>query len=248
MGKKTLAHPEYQLVQDSWHPTLNLAKVPADFTHKSNRKVWLRCQGCLHGCGRQHEWEAKIFSLTDNEGHMVCPYCYCGSGGFCPCRSVESDPRLWKEWHSSNPPASQVATGSMKKHLWLCPEGHPPYNASCNSRCVRNTGCPACGIEKTRTTRHPLVSIGRPDLAKEWDVKRNLKLPSEVTLGSNFKVWWVCSSKSTLAGKLLLPVVHCKGMAAQHARTETDARPGTSVLLALRKHTSSRFAVLLPVC
>jgi hypothetical protein len=173
-----------------WHPTLNQGKVPADFPHKGRRKVWLRCPGCIHECGRHHEWEANVYNLTSNGGHIVCPYRASGSGGFCPCRSVENDPRLSKEWHSSNPPANQVAKSSGKKYVWVCPEGHPPYKASCDHRCTHNTGCPVCGVEKR--IRHPVVSVGRPDLAEEWDLKRNSRLPSEVTLGSYFKAWWVC--------------------------------------------------------
>jgi hypothetical protein len=193
-GKKTLAHPEYQLIQGMWHPTLNLGKVPADFPHKSRQKVWLRCPGCIHECGRHHEWEARIRNLTRNGGHTVCPYCDYGSYRFCPCRSVENEPRPSKEWHSSKTPANQVAKSSDKKYIWLCPKGHPPYMASCKHRCTCNTGCPVCGVEKSRTTRHPLVSVGRPDLAEEWDFVRNPKMSSEVTLGSHYKAWWICCS------------------------------------------------------
>jgi len=192
-GKKTLAHPEYHMIQSMWHPTLNLGKLPADFNHKSHQRVWLCCPGCIHECGRRHEWEARGNLLTQ-KGHIVCPYCACGYGGFCECRSVESDPRLLREWHPSNPPANKVSKCSQKKVLWLCLEGHPPYKATCNKRCNHNSGCPVCGIEKCRTPHHPLVSVGRPDLAKEWDHKRNTKLPSQVTLGSRYKAFWACSS------------------------------------------------------
>jgi hypothetical protein len=199
-GQKTLAHPDYQLINSMWHPTLNKGKVPADFTHGSHKKVWLRCPGCIHKCGRQHEWEARIYQLTLYGGQIVCPYCVSNITRFCPCRSVENDPRLSKEWHHSNPPANQVAKSSNKKYEWLCPEGHPPYLASCGDRSTHNTGCPVCGFEKSRTTRHPVVSVGRPDLAEEWDFKRNYKLPSEVTLGSHYKAWWVCSSNPEHTG------------------------------------------------
>jgi len=180
-----------------WHPTHNQGKVPADFTYKSNQKVWLRCPGCIHKCGRHHEWEARTDHVTRNGGHTVCPYCDCGFGGFCECRSVEHDPRLYKEWHPSNPPAREVARSShQKKYLWICPKGHPPYQATCNSRCARNTGCPVCGAEKSRRTRHPVLSLGRLDLAEEWDQKKNTKSPSGVTLGSHYQAWWVCSRNS----------------------------------------------------
>jgi len=101
-GKKTLAHPDYHMIQSMWHPTLYLGKLPADFTHKSRQQVWLCCPGCIHACGRRHEWEPRIYSLTRRGGQIDCPYCYCGSGGFCQCRSVEEDPRLLREWHPTS--------------------------------------------------------------------------------------------------------------------------------------------------
>jgi len=156
--------------------------------------VWLRCPGCSHGCGKQHEWEARIYNLTRPGGLLlVCPCCVSRGGGFCECRSVQNDPQLSKEWHPSNPPAGQVAKGSTAKYIWVCPKGHPPYKAQCHSRSLGNTGCPVCGAEEAKTTRHPVLSVGRPDLAEEWDTQRNLKTPSEVTLGSDYRAWWVCS-------------------------------------------------------
>jgi len=193
-GEFTLAHPDYQHIQSLWDPTRNQGKLPADFTYGSRQQVSLRCPGCIHGCGRRHEWEASVNSLTNGGRKIVCPDCYSGHGGFCECRSVESDPRLTREWHPSNPPASQVAKSSNKRYLWVCPEGHPPYKASCFNRSSYNSGCPVCGVVKTGTTRHPVISVGRPDLAVEWDHGRNTKSPNEVTLGSNYKAHWVCSN------------------------------------------------------
>jgi len=192
--KKTLAHLDYHVKQGMWHPTKNQGKLPADFTHGSHQRVLLCCPGCIHECGRHHEWEAKINNLTRYGGQIICPCCNSGSGGFCECRSVGSDPRLFKEWHPSNPPASQVSKSSHKRCLWVCPQGHPPYKVSCYSRCTLNSGCPLCGNIKKWTTRHPVVSVGRLDLAGQWDHERNTKLPSEVTLGSTYMAWWVCPS------------------------------------------------------
>jgi len=161
-----------------WDLTKNQGKVPADFTYGSGQKVWLRCPGCIHGCGRHHEWEAMI-ELLNRYGSP---------------NKIYKRPRLSKEWHSSNPAASQVAKSSCKKYLWVCLEGHPPYKATCNNRCSSNSGCPVCGRKKSQTTRHPVVSVGRPDLAEEWEQNRNTKSSCEVTLGSSYRAWWVCSS------------------------------------------------------
>jgi len=193
-GKKTLAHPDYKTIQSMWHPKLNQGAQPADFTHASTRTVWLCCPGCIHGCGRVHEWNARPCALTGRGGHIVCPFCDCRSGGFCPCRSVAEDPKLSKEWHPGNPPATDVSKSSCTRHRWVCSKGHSAYWATCNSRSHSNTGCPLCGDEKKGTARHPRLSVGRPDLAAEWDRARNGKSPGDVRLGSKFSAWWVCSS------------------------------------------------------
>jgi len=96
---------------------------------------------------------------------MVCPSCDSQGGSFCECQSVANHPRLSREWHPDNSPAREVVKCSGRKFLWLCPEGHPPYEASCDLRCTQNAGCPICGIEKCRVPHHPVVSVGRPDLA-----------------------------------------------------------------------------------
>jgi hypothetical protein len=191
-GKKTLADPDYHLIQSWWHPTKNLGKQPGDFTHGSQKFIWLRCPGCLHGCGRHHEWKSRVDQLTRNKGLKICPSCNSMGGKFCKCQSVAYQPRLSREWHPDNPPAREVSKASQSKFVWLCLEGHAPYTASCASRRNYNTGCPVCG--DTRRVRHPVISVGRPDLAVEWDTESNTRSPSEVTLGSHYMAGWVCSS------------------------------------------------------
>jgi hypothetical protein len=193
-GKKTLAHRDYHLIRSMWHPTKNEGKLPADFLHKSNRKVWLQCSGCHHGCGRIHEWEARINNLARAIArNLKCPKCS-GFGSFCPCRSIANHPILSKEWHHDNPLAIDVSMNSNLKYLWICRAGHSPYRASCDSRCCTNTGCPECGRVKPRTSRHPAMS-DRPDLLKDWMHKRNERSPNEVPLGSNYTAWWDCSNR-----------------------------------------------------
>ena len=191
-GKKTLAHPDYDTIQSMWHTTRNQGKQPADFNHGSHKKVWLQCPGCRHGCGRQHEWEVRACDLTKRGGRIVCPCCESRSGNFCECQSVAANERLVAEWHPDSPHATEVAGNSNVKYLWTCPNGHAPYEASCYQRIDNNTGCPACFGERTGKRFHPLLSVGRPDLAEEWEAERNNKSPSEVTLGSARKAWWRC--------------------------------------------------------
>ena len=104
-------------------------------------------------------------------------------------------PRLLAEWHTKNPPANQVARNSNTKYLWVCPQSGTTYEASCDNR-NRNRGCPCCANPRGEKTIHPLLSIGRPDLAEEWFAERNEKSPNEVTLGSNIVAWWRCRNSS----------------------------------------------------
>jgi len=105
---------------------------------------------------------------------------------------------LWKAtpaFPRSGIPATPCQPKSSKKQfLLVCLEGHSPYKTGCNKRCTNNTGCPVCGIEKCRVPHHPVVPVGRPDLAGEWDPGRNTELHSEVTLGGHYRAWGVCSS------------------------------------------------------
>jgi len=140
---------------------------------------------------------------------------------FCLCRSVENDPRLFRELHPS-----KVSKGSNKRFLWVCLKGHPPYEAACTSRSCYNSGCPVCGDEDR--TRHPIVSVGRPDLAGEWDHKRNTKSPSEVTLGSTYKAWWVCSRQQEHSTwQALVQSRALRGTGCPACMTQNKFRPRT---------------------
>jgi len=175
--------------------TFAIYALPGNFAHRSDKVIWLRCPGCKYGCGRHHEWKARVadltYRMTRNGGYMGCPSCDSNGGSFCECQSVANDPMLYREWHPNNPPARDVVKSSHSKFLWVCTIGHPPYTASCNHRFTHNTGCPVCGV--TMRARHPVISVGRPDLALEWDTKRNTRSPDEVTLGSGYMAGWVCS-------------------------------------------------------
>ena len=78
------------------------------------------------------------------------------------------------------------------KVWWLGKCGHEWY-ADVAHR-VSGRGCPYCSNKKVLVGYNDL-STTNPNLAKEWNYKRNLGLsPQEITQGSNKKVWWVCQN------------------------------------------------------
>ena len=85
-SKKYLS--DYPLLVAEWHPTKNKNKFPDDYLHKSNKKIWWKCE---YG----HEWEAAIYSRVSGNG---CPYC--GHQLASPNNNLTVHyPELISEWH-----------------------------------------------------------------------------------------------------------------------------------------------------
>jgi len=166
----------------------------ADFTCGSHQTVWLRCPGCIHNVfDRHHEWEARVGGLTQRGGPTGCP-----SVKERVVVAASMCVGLWRmvpDFPISGTPADrrQSVNKQSQKVSWMCREGHPPYEASCISRCASNTGCPICVVKKSRTYCHPVVSVGMPDLTREWGQIGNTSAPGGTTLGSWYRAWWVCN-------------------------------------------------------
>ena len=103
-------------------------------------------------------------------------------------------PYLAKEWNyekNGKLKPEFVPYGSEKKVWWICPKGHE-YESVIHSR-TAGSGCPYCAGQKTLKGFNDLATI-YPLVAKEWDYEKNGNLkPDEITIGSNRKIWWVCS-------------------------------------------------------
>ena len=99
-----------------------------------------------------------------------------------------------KEWNYKknldvNP--EKLIFGSKKKVWWICSKGHEWENVIAN-RTIHNQNCPFCSNQKILKGYNDLETLN-PQLAEEWNYSKNIKLPSEVGIGSAKKVWWICS-------------------------------------------------------
>jgi hypothetical protein len=84
-----------------------------------------------------------------------------------------------------------ISPKSNRKYQWRCLRNSEHlWFASVFSR-VEGTGCPFCAGKKVMTRVNDLESRN-PKLVAEWH-ERNLLKPSEVTSGSQKRVWWRCS-------------------------------------------------------
>ena len=151
----------------------------------SHRKLWWRCE-------KGHSWEATVYSVTI--AGCSCPYC---SGlkaipGENDMRTLH--PELMTQWdYDKNAQLPEtVLPGSHEKAWWRCEKGHSWQAMPFSRTKEKGSGCPYCTGKKVLVGFNDLQSL-RPKLAKEWHCSLNGELePTDVTLGSNKKVWWCC--------------------------------------------------------
>lgn len=108
-------------------------------------------------------------------------------------RLAESNPDLASQWHPTKNGAmtpADVTAGSHRVVWWVCEHGHE-WEAEVKSRAA-GRGCPYCTNRRVLAGYNDLLSQN-PKLAAEWNISKNGTLsPSEVTIKSGKKVWWVC--------------------------------------------------------
>ena len=102
------------------------------------------------------------------------------------------DPQLASEWHPTKNGdllPTQVTAGSTRKVYWKCANGHE-WSAGISSR-HKGSGCPYCAGNRAIAGTNDL-STTNSELAAEWHPTKNGDLlPTQVTAGSNKKVWWL---------------------------------------------------------
>lgn len=104
-------------------------------------------------------------------------------------------PRLMTDWNWSKNTAagiipSEISIGSKKKVFWKCPICGGEWETAPKYR--KKSGCPYCVNFKALSGFNDLQTLF-PDIAAEWDTKKNGSLyPRDVTKGSAKRVWWIC--------------------------------------------------------
>lgn len=174
----TLTHPE---IAQSWHPHLNGDLKPENYTAGSPRRVWWLCSENPH-----HEWR-QVISRRLFRG---CPMCKLQG------RSLAAlYPAVAAQWHPTLNEESpeQVYATSAKKAWWQCDvDPSHVFEARIGNRTSRQSGCPFCSGDKVCES-NSLATL-YPEIAQEWHPRLNKELtPSDVTCGSDRKVWWLCA-------------------------------------------------------
>ncbi len=154
---------------------------PSEVTHGSKKKYWWICS-------ENHSYLAPVGNRTLN--NAGCPYCTGKAIGYG--NDFKSQyPKLAKEWdinkNSSTP--DKVFPNSNKYYWWKCKKGHT-YKQRIATKTFDKKGCPYCSNYKVGYGND--LQTLYPELAKEWDYKKNKKSPSEVVPNSYHNVWWIC--------------------------------------------------------
>ena len=141
-------------------------------------------------CENSHEWEAPV---RDRVAGASCPYCLNKFvwKGYNDFSSVH--PELvaeWDEGKNSKSPDEVVAGSGYKAH-WKCALGHEwqtPVHRRSDGR-----GCLYCANREVWAGFNDLRTRF-PEVASEWDMKRNKIGPEDVLFGTNEKYFWNCPS------------------------------------------------------
>lgn len=162
----------------------NAPLTPDAVSYGSSKPVWWRCE-------KGHRFEASPSSRCVGSR---CPYC----AGMRPVAG-ENDlaalhPEIAAEWHptkNGDLKPCDLKPGSKKLVWWRCGKGHEW--TACPKARVNGAGCPVCRRETESTYYNNRLSDRFPQLAAEWNTKRNGTLkPTEVSIDSAKRVWWQC--------------------------------------------------------
>lgn len=161
----SVAH-NFPEIANQWHPEKNGELTPDRISKGSTKVVWLVCQF-------GHEWNGPM-------------YAYSAKKGCVECRSLaHCFPEILKFWdyEANAMQPEKIGRQSAKSVAWRCEKGHRFYRIVNVATKKDGLRCPVCRS----------LSVAKPHLLKEWDYEKNAGLlPSEVTIGSKRKVWWVC--------------------------------------------------------
>jgi hypothetical protein len=182
---KTLLYTHPHLASE-WDSEANAPLGPGDVTANSHKKVWWRCEKAS-----DHKWQAIIQNRAKNG--TTCPCC-------CNRKTVASNclqtthPDLCKEWcvDKNTITPTEVTAGSNIKVWWQCSKHSDHcWLLSIITRVRKKTGCPLCAGKQASSSNNLNMY---PEIASEWDVEKNGKLPSKIPTGSRLSGWWICSS------------------------------------------------------
>ena len=168
-----------------WDWEKNKGLDPNKLTEGSHQQVYWKC-------AKGHRFKMTIKQRTYGQN---CPYCSNKRvlKGYNDLQTTHR--KIVEEWHpTKNLPLTpyDVTYGSGKKVWWVCSKCGYEWQARIECRTINKTNCPVCANLVIKKGYNDLETL-MPSLAKEWHPTKNGNLkPSDVSIGTNKKVWWKC--------------------------------------------------------
>ncbi len=176
----------YPDIAKEWDIVKNEPLSPINITPGSGKKVWWLCLKNV-----SHEWQATCKDRTKKTSK--CPFCT-GKKPTLETSLALTYPHLVPEWHPQKNKLSprEIVPGSTKRIWWQClNDPDHEWQTRCVDRAKNEYGCPFCSGHKVLPKNS--LAITHPDITKEWHPIKNESLKAtEVSAGSNKKVWWLC--------------------------------------------------------
>ncbi len=194
----TLARKAPQVAQ-FWDAKMNHPLSPDQVTAFSNIRAHWKCSVCLH------EWQALVAIKASHK--TGCPKCARASGGKKADGTRQKHPTfaaakhaLLEQWdHDRNPQNGNFpdnTTLKSSKRIWWhcheCPKGKVhswQARASHRSSVNKASGCPFC-VGHNLCVCNSLETVC-PDVAADFDSRRNGVSAAEVTSSSRTKYTWL---------------------------------------------------------
>jgi len=158
--------------------------------YKDSKKYNLLWKCLKDGCGEEFEMDWN--HISNNRG---CPFCKGYQVGISNCLATKS-PEIASEWHptlNGDLTTWDVTYGKNLDVWWQCSknpehEWHCTVNARTNIHTSGN--CPYCS--HILPSKEYNLLLNNPELANEWNYKKNKKTPEEYLPFSTEHVWWIC--------------------------------------------------------
>ena len=177
-------HPE---LLEEWNYDKNGKILPTMVSCGNNQAVWWKCT-------KGHEW--KVSPANRIFFNSKCPYCSNKKvlRGFNDLATTNPDILgAWDYERNNSLVPEEITSGNAKRRVWwICKNGHHFKASVYEYLHLSNDKCPICSGKQVLAGYNDLATVS-PELAYEWNYDKNDILPSEVTRGSNKKVWWKCS-------------------------------------------------------
>ena len=193
----------YPEIAKEWHPTKNGDLKPSQIIANSGQVVWwlLPFDDLNTGKHFDFEWRARVYSRSTSGCPFISKPYKALYKGFNDFETLYPD--IAKEWHptkNGDKKPFEFLPGSSFDAWWLLPYDDPntgkhfdfEWKTKIVSRTSNELGCPYLSNQRLWPGFNDLETTNS-ELLLSWDYSKNKISPSETSIGSKSRYWWICN-------------------------------------------------------